>query len=70
MGRFRPTRPHPSKARALPRDRSQVGCEILYDPFWSAHAARALDQDSDFKSLPVQYGWWLDRRKKTGYVEE
>jgi 2,4-dienoyl-CoA reductase-like NADH-dependent reductase (Old Yellow Enzyme family) len=47
-----------------------IGREILYNPFWPAHAARALGQDQEFKSLPVQYGWWLDRRRKTGYVEE
>jgi 2,4-dienoyl-CoA reductase-like NADH-dependent reductase (Old Yellow Enzyme family) len=47
-----------------------IGREILYDPFWPAHAARALDADPEFTTLPVQYGWWLDRRSKTGYVEE
>ncbi|HYC49248.1 MAG TPA: NADH:flavin oxidoreductase/NADH oxidase [Burkholderiales bacterium] len=47
-----------------------VGREILYDPFWPTHAARVLDHDAEFKTLPVQYGWWLDRRRKTGYVEE
>ncbi len=47
-----------------------IGRELLYDPFWPAHAARALEYDTQFKSLPVQYGWWLDRRRKTGYVEE
>lgn len=47
-----------------------VGREILYDPFWPAHAARALEHDTEYNTLPVQYGWWLDRRRKTGYVEE
>ncbi len=47
-----------------------IGREILYDPFWPAHAARALGADPEFATLPVQYGWWLDRRSKTGYVEE
>ena len=47
-----------------------VGREILYDPFWPAHAARALGADEGFDCLPIQYGWWLDRRRKTGYVEE
>lgn len=47
-----------------------VGRELLYDPFWPAHAARALGEDAEFESLPVQYAWWLDRRMKTGYVEE
>jgi len=47
-----------------------VGREILYDPFWPAHAARTLEHDTEYNTLPVQYGWWLDRRRKTGYVEE
>jgi len=29
--------------------------------------AHALGVDPEFKRMPVQYGWWLDRRKKTGY---
>ena len=65
---------HPKQAEEIlekgQADLIAVGREILYDPFWPAHAARALGQDADFKTLPVQYGWWLDRRKKTGYVEE
>jgi 2,4-dienoyl-CoA reductase-like NADH-dependent reductase (Old Yellow Enzyme family) len=47
-----------------------IGREILYNPFWPAHAARELGHDLESRSLPVQYGWWLDRRRKTGYVEE
>lgn len=47
-----------------------IGREALYDPFWPTHAAQALHADAQFKTLPVQYGWWLDRRRKTGYVEE
>lgn len=45
-----------------------VGREMLLDPFWPARAARELDADPEFKRLPVQYGWWLDRRRKTGYT--
>jgi len=44
-----------------------IGREMLLDPFWPAHAARTLGADPEFKTLPVQYGWWLDRRRKTGY---
>jgi 2,4-dienoyl-CoA reductase-like NADH-dependent reductase (Old Yellow Enzyme family) len=47
-----------------------VGRQMLYDPFWPAHAARALGADEEFASLPKQYGWWLDRRRKTGYAED
>ena len=46
-----------------------IGREILDDPFWPAHAARTLGADVEYKSLPVQYGWWLDRRRKLGYEE-
>lgn len=44
-----------------------IGREMLLDPFWPAHAAKALGVDPEFKRMPVQYGWWLDRRRKTGY---
>lgn len=44
-----------------------VGREMLYDPFWAHHAARDLGVDPEFQNMPVQYGWWLDRRTKTGY---
>ena len=49
-------------------DMVAIGREMLLNPFWPAHAARALDADPEFKRLPVQYGWWLDRRRKTGYT--
>ena len=44
-----------------------IGREMLYDPFWPHHAADALGVDPEFASMPVQYGWWLDRRTKTGF---
>jgi len=46
-----------------------IGREILDNPFWPAHAARALGVDPEYRTLPVQYGWWLDRRRKLGYEE-
>jgi 2,4-dienoyl-CoA reductase-like NADH-dependent reductase (Old Yellow Enzyme family) len=65
---------HPQQAEDIlangQADLIAVGRELLYDPFWPAHAARELGYDKQFKSLPVQYGWWLDRRQKTGYVEK
>lgn len=65
---------HPKQAEEIllngQADLVAVGRELLYNPFWPAHAARALGADEDFKCLPVQYGWWLDRRRKTGYIEE
>jgi 2,4-dienoyl-CoA reductase-like NADH-dependent reductase (Old Yellow Enzyme family) len=44
-----------------------IGREMLLNPFWPAHAAKELSVDPEFKRMPVQYGWWLDRRRKTGY---
>ena len=46
-----------------------IGREMLLNPFWPAHAAKELGVDPEFKRMPVQYGWWLDRRKKTGYPD-
>lgn len=48
-------------------DMVAIGREMLLDPFWPAHAAKILGADPEFKRMPVQYGWWLDRRQKTGY---
>jgi 2,4-dienoyl-CoA reductase-like NADH-dependent reductase (Old Yellow Enzyme family) len=47
-----------------------LGREMLYDPFWAVHAAKALGVDPEFRNLPPQYGWWLDRRAKSGYERE
>ncbi|GAA4322601.1 NADH:flavin oxidoreductase/NADH oxidase [Pigmentiphaga soli] len=44
-----------------------IGRELLYDPFWPAHAAQELGADPGFAMMPTQYGWWLDRRVKTGW---
>jgi 2,4-dienoyl-CoA reductase-like NADH-dependent reductase (Old Yellow Enzyme family) len=47
-----------------------IGREMLYDPFWAVHAAKALGVDPEFRNLPPQYGWWLDKRAKSGYERE
>jgi 2,4-dienoyl-CoA reductase-like NADH-dependent reductase (Old Yellow Enzyme family) len=47
-----------------------IGRELLANPFWPAHAARELGADLDYARMPVQYGWWLNRRDKTGYAKE
>jgi len=44
-----------------------IAREMLVDPFWTAHAARALGADEDFATLPGPYAWWLNRREKAGY---
>lgn len=40
-----------------------IGREALFDPFWTLHAAQALEADPDFAQWPNQYGWWLTRRE-------
>ncbi len=44
-----------------------IGREMLRDPFWAAHAAEELGADPGFALLPPQYGWWLERRRRSGY---
>jgi 2,4-dienoyl-CoA reductase-like NADH-dependent reductase (Old Yellow Enzyme family) len=46
-----------------------IGRQMLWDPFWPAHAAKELGVDP-FKLMPDQYGWWLNRREQTGYPKE
>lgn len=47
-----------------------IGREMLYDPFWAAHAAHALGYDAEFSLMPKQYGWWLNRRTKSGFTKD
>lgn len=44
-----------------------LGRQMLYDPFWAIHAAQSLGADPTFSMLPPQYGWWLERRMRSGY---
>ncbi len=41
--------------------------EMLFDPYWTIHAAHKLGVDPEFKLLPTPYSWWLERREKAGY---
>ncbi len=41
-----------------------IGREALRNPNWALHAEEALGVDNEYASWPVQYGWWLDKRKK------
>ena len=41
-----------------------VGRELMYNPFWSLHAAQALKADPDFAMWPEQYKWGVNRRGK------
>lgn len=38
-----------------------IGRRILYDPFWTLHAAQELGHDLDFENWPQPYGWWLEK---------
>ncbi len=38
--------------------------ELMYNPNWPVHAARALGVTDYLKLLPPQYAWWLERREK------
>ena len=62
---------NPSQAESIVSDGRAdlvaIGREMLLNPFWPAHAAKELGVDPELKRMPVQYGWWLDRGKKTGY---
>lgn len=41
-----------------------LGREIMHNPFWPLHAARALGDDPDFDLWPKQYKWAVDRRSQ------
>lgn len=41
--------------------------EFIADPNWVYHAARALGTDPN-AWLPIEYGWWLDRRERSGSI--
>jgi len=56
--------------RGQQADLIAIGREMLYDPFWAAHAAHALDYDAEFSLMPKQYGWWLNRRTKSGFTKD
>src|SRR6185436_20173927 len=38
--------------------------ELMYDPNWPVHAAKALGVADYLKLLPPPYAWWLERREK------
>ncbi|BBK43297.1 NADH:flavin oxidoreductase / NADH oxidase [Allostella vacuolata] len=42
-----------------------IGRELMNQPNWPVHAARALGlPDRGFGEWPQQYGWWLERRER------
>jgi len=40
-----------------------IGREALYNPNWPLHAEVALGCEGNYESWPVQYGWWLEKRR-------
>ena len=46
-----------------------IGRELMHDPFWSLHAAEALDQPDAFALWPDQYRWAIVRRAELGRYE-
>ncbi|QCK88889.1 NADH:flavin oxidoreductase/NADH oxidase [Phreatobacter aquaticus] len=43
-----------------------VGREMLLNPQWPISAALDLMDDAAFDLMPPHYGWWLDKRMKSG----
>ena len=41
-----------------------MGRELMYNPFWSLHAAQILGVDPDYSLWPKQYRWGVNRRSK------
>jgi len=46
-----------------------VGREMLLDPHWPVRAAMELTGNRAFELLPPQYGWWLERRMRSGFAD-
>ena len=40
-----------------------IARQALNNPHWPLHAARALGCDDHYDLWPVEYGWWLNKRK-------
>jgi len=51
--------------RAGQADLIAIGREALNDPNWPLHARTELEAGADYGGWPVQYGWWLDRRRRS-----
>ncbi|MDC0651690.1 NADH:flavin oxidoreductase/NADH oxidase [Alphaproteobacteria bacterium] len=41
-----------------------MGRELMYNPFWSLHAAQELNSDPEYKLWPDQYRWGVNRRSE------
>lgn len=38
--------------------------ELLWNPYWPVHAAKALGSESFLRLIPSGYAWWLERREQ------
>ena len=45
-------------------DLAALAREVLDDPNWPLHAARALGADEAHETWPREFGWWLNRRDR------
>jgi 2,4-dienoyl-CoA reductase-like NADH-dependent reductase (Old Yellow Enzyme family) len=43
-----------------------MGRELLYNPHWVLHAARRLEQETEWEDWPPSWNWWLEKREKLG----
>lgn len=47
-----------------------IGRELMYNPFWTLHAAEALGMDEAFDLWPDQYRWAVVRRAELGRYQQ
>ncbi len=44
-----------------------LGRELLHNPNWPLDAADKLGADAPFKTVPLNHGYWLEKRASTGF---
>ena len=56
-------------ASALERaDLVAIGRELLNNPNWVLDAAEKLGEEAPFKTVPENYGYWLEKRAQAGFA--
>jgi 2,4-dienoyl-CoA reductase-like NADH-dependent reductase (Old Yellow Enzyme family) len=62
---------HADQAEAILRegraDLVALGREMLHNPNWSLDAALKLGAEEPFTAVPPAYGYWLEKRDRTGF---
>ncbi|HEY4254662.1 MAG TPA: NADH:flavin oxidoreductase/NADH oxidase [Roseomonas sp.] len=62
---------HADQAEAILRagraDLVAIGREMLHNPNWALDAADKLGIDAPFATVPDAYGYWLEKRARSGY---